>query len=113
MTKWALVSSCLGIKQSFACARIFRDVGRVEQTGTDRDPLSAGRKNFAQIVDLDSADEKSRDVDLVVNAFDSVQSNGLIVRLGRRRENRTKANIVRAFPLRRDRLLQTVGRFSN
>ncbi len=75
--------------------------------------MRARGNELPEIVDLNSADAKNRDGDFVMNAFDTRQSDRLVIRLRWSRENRAKPNVIRAFAFRRNRLLQTVRGFSD
>src|ERR1700730_19148535 len=68
---------------------------------------------MTEIVDLDSADAKNRDSDFVMNSFDTRQSDRLVIRFRWSRENRTEPNVIRAFAIRCQRLLEAVRGFSD
>src|SRR5439155_256722 len=90
-------TSGFGIEQSFTRPRVLGDVGRSQQTGNNCDTSRARRNHLPEIVDLNSADAKSRDGDFVMNPFDARQSDRLIIRLRWRRENWAEADVIRAF----------------
>src|SRR5438132_6865495 len=98
---------------SCTCARILRDVGRFKQSGNKRNASRPGGNQLAEIFDLYSADAKNRDRDFVMDPLDTPLSDRLVIRLRWSGENRTEPDVIRAFAFRRNRLLQTVSRFSD
>ena len=97
----------------FASAGIFGDIGRLKQTGDNRDASCARGNQLIEIVDLNPADAKNRDGDFVMDPFNPRQSDRLVIRFRRSGEDWAEADVICAFPLRRDRLLQTVCGFSD
>src|SRR6266542_4105210 len=87
-------------EQSFGHARIFGDVRRFEQARYDRNAARAGGDHLLEVIDLDSADAKDRESYIEMRLFDIFESDRSITGFGRRSENRTESNIVRAFALR-------------
>ena len=67
-------------------------------------------KTSGRLCELDSADAKNRNVHLLVNAPNLVDADGWVIGLRRSREERTEADVIRAFRRGGDRLGQAVGR---
>src|SRR2546430_2003817 len=96
----------------FASTTILGNVRSLQQTGYNRDAPRARGNQLIEIVDLDSADAKNRDADFVMDPLNPRQSNRLVIWFCWSREDWTEADVIGAFSLRSDRLLQTVRGFS-
>ncbi len=101
------------IQQRFRRACILCDIARPQQPRDDNDAPCTGRDDIPQVVKLDAADAKDRQRDCCVDTLNIGESDGWVIRLRRRREKRTKANVIGTFSRGLRRLLKAVRRFAD
>ncbi len=93
--------------------RILHDIGRLEQARDNHDPLRASREDLRKVVQLDSADAKDWERGGDVRRPNAVKADRDILRLRGRGEERTEANVIRAFRGRASCLINAVGRLAD
>jgi len=108
------ITEILGVARSSIARtspKIPGEVLRLQQTRNDDHATGTGLKKARQILPLDSADAEYRDGTLPLDGGDVRWTDRLILRLGRRGEDRTEADVVDRFPKRGTGLIQTMRRF--
>src|SRR5438477_4230886 len=91
---------------------VINNAVRLEQCRNHHNALCPGVDYALQIADVDSADAENRQTHVRVNPFDICKADGRVVRFCGRGEDRAEADIVRAFMLRCERLVEAVRGFS-
>ena len=89
--------SIVRLSSSFAERAYDAMSGGLKQSRDDHDSSRAGSDDFGQILQLDSADAKDRNAHRFVNSPNLLKADRRIIGFGRRREDRTEANVVGAF----------------
>ncbi len=108
--------SLFGIRHFFfeqfpASTRVLGHIRRVQKPRNNRHSPRAGRNHFRKIFQFDSSNAKDRELYGAMRFGNIRKADWLIVRLRRRGEEWTEADVLRAFILRGDRLRQAVRRF--
>ncbi len=103
----------ISIEQRLCGACILCDVPRLQQPRDENDAPRTGCDDISQVLELDATNAKDRQRDGSVDSLDIGESDGSVIRLRRRREKRTKANVIGTFSRGLRRLLKAVGRFAD
>src|SRR5207247_3801523 len=94
-----------GREQSLGSACVLSNVRRFEQARYNCNAKCTSSDDLFEIVDFNSANAKDWKSHVPMHALNLLQPDRLIIRFGWRGENRTEANVIGAFVLRRHRLL--------